>query len=75
MGITEIVTNGQPLKENYMVTSKRGTKVTKTQARKLLRAFNRGEVSKLALDIQLGEPTQRGKFVTRVWREELGVVV
>jgi hypothetical protein len=47
--------------------------VNKTQLRKLHRQWERGQVTKADIERQLGVSGARGKYITRLWENRLGL--
>jgi hypothetical protein len=47
--------------------------VKKGDLRKYLRQWQKGDRSKSSIELELGVTTAKGKYITRLWEQELGV--
>lgn len=57
-----------------VTTTRNARRVSKTQLRGWYNAFQRGERSKVEIErTELGDTTSRGKYITRLWAQELGI--
>lgn len=56
-----------------MTQAIRAKQPTKTQLRKLLKEWENGRSKNDIERKEFGNPVSHGKFITKLWREELGV--